>query len=98
LPPAAATNLTSDELKDFTIDKKFPVETGAPFRYILFRPNCNGLLLWMDFGSKLKVDLPIPYEARVWTNQVHVCVLRSKKETTSNGLILSYVSFKGIMI
>jgi len=79
LPPIASTNLTPDELSEFHIAKKFPIEADAPHRYMFFRPNCDGLLLWLDFGSKLKVNLPIPYEARVWTNQVHVCILRGKK-------------------
>jgi|JI6StandDraft_1071083.scaffolds.fasta_scaffold03784_4 hypothetical protein len=99
LPNVASTNLTLTELSDFSLTKKLTAATDAvTYKYVLFKPNPEGLLLWLDFGKTLKVDIPIPFESRVWANEVHVCIVRGKNETAPSGLTFSYISFKGIMI
>lgn len=67
-------------------------------KYIIFKNNEQGILLWIDLGNKLNVELRIPYAARVWTNKVHVCMLRGRREKQPMALSISYLAFRGIVI
>lgn len=90
--------MTKDELAIWNFKWKNPISTTSKMKYIIFKNNDQGILLWIDLGNKLKVELRIPYGARVWTNKVHICMLRGRREKQPMALSISYLAFKGIVI